>query len=383
MSVPYRRTVDDAWRRLRTLRHSPPGHAARGQRRELFSAALEQAEQFFRAADSVGYDTKPVMLYYGLSQASQAILAAQHDPKGQQSTTSHGVDCPNRAQIATVGDLDVCDARTGSGATPKGGAFQLLAGVLDSPTLPGPVQLRQLWISLPEGVGLPLAGGPDALFGAVLLERHDGRGYSDAFQDTLARVVKLANLPSSLMPLDVGDVQREIHERYPALAHFRVMRDERQCPEMAKWVMLLSPPGLRASLSFDREGKYMEHSEMHGLAEMGPRAYLDREASSMWLPPVLPGNAAPLHPLITWYAVLFGLSEQARYSPTTWARAININTSPDATALENLMDCAHLACANLIAGLFDVRLGRSERTGPRQQHYERVVAWKRANGVIN
>lgn len=56
MSVKYSRTVDDAWRRLRSLRHNPPDFAARGERKNTFSAALEQSGQFFRAADSVGYE---------------------------------------------------------------------------------------------------------------------------------------------------------------------------------------------------------------------------------------------------------------------------------------------------------------------------------------
>lgn len=47
----------------------PPDFAARGDRRDTFSAALEQSEQFFRAGDSVGYESKPVMLYYWLSEA--------------------------------------------------------------------------------------------------------------------------------------------------------------------------------------------------------------------------------------------------------------------------------------------------------------------------
>ena len=52
-----------------------------------------------------------------------------------------------------------------------------------------------------------------------------------------------------------------------------------------------------------------------------------------------PASAADL------YAVLFGLSELARYQPVKWADAINITRSADAIALEHLMDTAHLACA--------------------------------------
>jgi len=43
-------------------------------------------------------------------------------------------------------------------------------------------------------------------------------------------------------------------------------------------------------------------------------------------------------PLVTWWALLFGLSILARYEPETWGRAIDINTSPE--AVEHLLDSA-------------------------------------------
>jgi hypothetical protein len=373
MPIPYRRSTDDAWRRLRTLRRQPPGFAKTGDRAGLFASALEQSEQFFRAADAVGYETKPVMLYYGLSQAVQAILVAKRNPKiSQRPATSHGTDCPNRDQTKNVGDVEII-------ATPgQAGAFGLLADTLGSPSLPGPVALRQMWISLPEGVQLPPSGA-DELFGAALLERHDNRNYGDAFQNTTARVAKLAHLPYALMPLDVAEVERQVVERYPALRNFHVIADTRECPEVAHWVLLLDPPSLRASLSFHRQDRRMEHSEVFGMSEMGPRAYAHPEGPSLWLPPALPGSTAPLHPLNTWYAVLFALSELARYRPLTWARAIAVDTSRDASALEHLMDGAHLACINLVAELFDVRspTGHAEPEG-RRLHGERVREWMRA-----
>ncbi|WP_141280239.1 YaaC family protein [Pseudonocardia hydrocarbonoxydans] len=299
MPVKYPRNVDDAWQRLRSLRHSPPGFAARGERKDTFSAALEQSEQFFRASDSVGYESKPVMLYYGLSQASQAILAAKQDPRvTKQAATGHGTDCPNRGQITDVGDLKVCDARTRSGAPPKGGAFQLLGSVLDSPTLPAGVPLRQLWISLPEGVKLPPTKAGN-LFGAALLERHDGHDYGKAFQATTGRVGTLAHLPYDLMPLDVAEVERQIIERYPSLRNFRVMPNWQGCPDVAHWVLLLDPQGLRASLSFDRGDRPMEHREMFGMVDLGPRVYGDGTTKCIWILPTLAGNTAPLHPLAT------------------------------------------------------------------------------------
>ncbi|MGH3799867.1 MAG: YaaC family protein [Pseudonocardiaceae bacterium] len=42
---------------------------------DTFRSALEQAEQQFRAAASVDYDSRALNLYYGVSQAGRAVAA--------------------------------------------------------------------------------------------------------------------------------------------------------------------------------------------------------------------------------------------------------------------------------------------------------------------
>lgn len=64
-----------AARSLRALRHAPPGHAKQGARRAMFQSSLEQCEQFLAAAGDTGYATRPVQLFYALSQAGRAIVA--------------------------------------------------------------------------------------------------------------------------------------------------------------------------------------------------------------------------------------------------------------------------------------------------------------------
>ncbi|WP_394798281.1 YaaC family protein [Streptomyces albidoflavus] len=65
------------WRALRELRAAPPGRATSGSRQKLFSSALEQSEQLFTAAGSVGPASRPLVLFYGLSQAGRAIAPAR------------------------------------------------------------------------------------------------------------------------------------------------------------------------------------------------------------------------------------------------------------------------------------------------------------------
>ncbi|MDN3360123.1 hypothetical protein [Actinomadura sp. DC4] len=72
--------TDQVWWQIRATRSAPPAAAAaRRDRRRTYLAALEQAEQLMRAADSVRPASSPLLLFYGLSQAGRAIAAAASD----------------------------------------------------------------------------------------------------------------------------------------------------------------------------------------------------------------------------------------------------------------------------------------------------------------
>ena len=72
--MPADDAPDAAWGRLRATRWDPPGAASEnGERRRTYVFGLEQAEQMFRAGASVGPATRPLLVFYGLSQAGRAI----------------------------------------------------------------------------------------------------------------------------------------------------------------------------------------------------------------------------------------------------------------------------------------------------------------------
>jgi hypothetical protein len=73
------------WARLRATRSNPPGAAtSNAQRRDTYVFALEQAEQMFRAASGVGDATRPLQVFYGLSQAGRAVAAAARSQSGDE-----------------------------------------------------------------------------------------------------------------------------------------------------------------------------------------------------------------------------------------------------------------------------------------------------------
>jgi YaaC-like Protein len=88
-------------------RYAPPGHAARGERKEVYSAAMEQAEQFLTASDDIGYEIKPILLYYGFNQMLRAVAAVCYQPRDNWKFGHHGLSCRNLDQIKYLHDVQV------------------------------------------------------------------------------------------------------------------------------------------------------------------------------------------------------------------------------------------------------------------------------------
>ncbi|MFD9535328.1 YaaC family protein [Streptomyces sp. NPDC060010] len=143
--------TDQAWERLRASRSSPPGRASTGARRKTYAAALEQTGQMFRAAAVVDPATRPLQVFYGLSQAGRAIAAASWSLKDQDwNLESHG--------IKTTGfhrpfpDIEI---RTDLPGTQ--GSFVRVSEALDSPVWgSSPTRLEDVWDLLPPNQDYPL-----------------------------------------------------------------------------------------------------------------------------------------------------------------------------------------------------------------------------------
>lgn len=79
------------------------------ERRRVFAAALEQAEQFLKAAEVVGFATRPVQLFYAVSQAGRAIAAAR--AREPWRIVGHGASVKTRTKIgATTVETDTTRA---------------------------------------------------------------------------------------------------------------------------------------------------------------------------------------------------------------------------------------------------------------------------------
>ncbi|WP_394346715.1 YaaC family protein [Streptomyces dangxiongensis] len=306
--------IQQTWRSLRSLRSAPPAPVRNsGRRKEVFSASLEQSEQYFRAAEAVGYETRPVLIFYGLSQMGRAIAAATHvdrcpSPEDWQ-LSGHGIRVPGISQAAAQGDIGRLTVRDQGK-----GAFTQLARFLDSPSLPTPVQLSEVWDSIPEMGGRRLSDGEH--YPALEISEGADRTREDWGDFGPPRALALTGVPRGLPSLG------NFLKRYPTVWPLEGLQESS---------FLGSPRGgLDGQIYLNPLRKYAAG----GFAALHGTRYRGRSMAF----PALTGNSLPLHPLLTWWAVLYVLSMLARYEPAAWATTVNVDASKQAVPIEYLLD---------------------------------------------
>jgi hypothetical protein len=312
--------VGAALRDLRALRYDPPGYAKKGGRRTTFQSALEQCEQFLAAAHDAGYATRPVQLFYALSQAGRALVAASpRIANDAWQVSGHGLTAHTNA--GNVADVKV--------AATKAGLFPSVASALGMECLipDEPVALRELWPLLAETIQVPLTAD---VLPSVLMFGQDGWPEATAFSGA-----NICWIPAAVKDLSGDDPVRvqEHLSRYPALRECTMRLS--QPAGRVEW----SSPGL---FGVGVGVQWLTGSPPHllpakrTLDDLGVISY--KAADNYVITPAIGSMSTGLHPFLALWAVLLGLSSLARYEPAAWSKMIDIDTSAEANAVENLLD---------------------------------------------
>jgi hypothetical protein len=311
-------------RQLRGLRFSPPGYAVQGGRASAFRAALEQCEQFLLAAREAGYATRPVHLFYALSQASRAIVAASPLISNQSwQVRGHGLSSTSNASLTApaVSQSTVTAERSG--------LFISLATAIGAEPLPPgtPVSLDRLWPLLPETVDTPLTS--DAEFPALLFMPTN---WPSAFPFALAEL--------NWIPRHVKE--RCSNDRVQVIAylqHYPSMKGAQPPSNPIYPEVTWTERGYGFSLTVEwRDDSELHLNESKTVSELRASTY--RAADDIFVTPAIGSMVEGLHPLLALWSLLLGLSSLARYEPAVWARICDIDRSPEANAVEHLLDVA-------------------------------------------
>jgi hypothetical protein len=325
-------TAAESWRAIRTMRAEPQGRLGAVlmgdiSRRREFHMALEQAQQQFAAAARIGYESRPLNLFYGLSQAGRAVAAGSYrlgrGTGHQWQASGHGLK------------YDV--------AAP--------AGVLATP-IKQDGGTRDLFSRASIATGSPLDFG-EVEFGALINQLVDytmvfreTEGYSRPIHDVhvyassqvfpLELEVHIPSLPrgNQTTPAEV----RELLSVYPALRDLPIAQGE---DGRVRW----SHNEGRCFVVVENADRLVSRVATSGVWEL--KGYTDYRRSAVLLP--TSGNSEePLRPLMSWWGVLYALSMLARYAPGRWTETLSLSESAIASRVEFLLDAAVEAVPELL-----------------------------------
>jgi hypothetical protein len=303
--------------RIRATRASPLGLARDDpDRRLVYGTALGQFEELLAAATGSSPASRPLPLFYALSQAGRAIAADRADEPWR--LRMHGLGTPDLD--GQIFDVSVCRHQSEDNVDSFAGVARATGGV----AFEGAVTIGALWSSLPEIVELlpasvepgpiPLLLVPDrSTADNIRLRTDPGHVYATivGFEGTSEELVKCLakDYPRSggaerYAPQNTASIQN--HTDYGSGFLFRWETDTTTINGHIDLLDRVAPGG---------DG-------------FGPR----------WIRPAVGGVA--LSSLLTWWALLFGLSMLARYEPAGWATALDVESSELAVPLEELLDIA-------------------------------------------
>lgn len=308
--------------RLRATRAIPPGLASGADdRRETYGAALQQFDDLIYAASAIGPVSRPLPLYYAVHQAGKAIAAAWAEREWH--ATGHGL-VQDYEELGRWQD-DIRRFRV-KPQQRKPGVFGIVAATLGSARLTGKVELGALWSALP---GASPPAGPDSwpLALPVYPLSHDVTGAPSWVAVCLRRPAP-----------DNAEAVNRLLGAYPGAAGVQATTYQGN--------LQFSPtpwgPGVRAMWPEadmqERPGESPpeEFSRLH--AHNRVSGY--RSGEERWLIPVVGDGSDRLSPVLLWWILLFGLSLLARYEPTAWRAALDLDRSTVADPLTQLLDDA-------------------------------------------
>ena len=322
-------TASEAWRDIRSIRAEPTGplratlheSAPRG---EEFHMALEQSQQQFAAAQHIGYESRPLNLFYGLCQAGRALAAGSQNlgPSVCQEWqgSGHGLKfdvgfegglwmTPIKLQTS---DRDLF-SRVSIATTSPHDFKSITFGALVNQLVDYTMAFRE-----PEGFLRPL---------------HNVRIYGASGSFPVEIEVEVpGHVPGKLM--SSADVRAAL-VAYPALAPFDLVTEDGE----VRW----SQNDGSCLITIQSRESFLE--EAHGaLLLKGSSRY---RGSNVLLPSA-GDHSEPLRPLMAWWLVLYALSMLARYAPSRWMEMLSLAQSPIASKVEFILDTALEAVPELL-----------------------------------
>lgn len=297
--------------RIRALRATPVGRAARDDARKLvFTSSLGQFDELLTGAASVGPSTRPLLLYYALNQAGRAIAAANIPDGDRWEPLLHGLKVRDGDGIS----LQEISIHPDPGRQ-RPDSFSTLCVATGSSTLNGPTTIARLWAAIPfldmPGLG---AGAPKAMAAALPV----------VGSPTTASVQIDQPLPDTAEAR--ARVSQWICDEYPVAAGEIDVLTLRPDP---------GDPAVRGIADVCWRGQDGNALNVYLVLDR----YLGGRGSA-WLIPAVTNERDVLRPLQMWWCLLYALSHVARYRPAIWTASLDADASRLAVPIESALQDA-------------------------------------------
>lgn len=326
-------SLTQQWQELRALRAQQIGRARTGDRKETVNAALEQAEQLFSAAQTVGTATQPILLFYGLSQLGRAITATSNRISNDEyKFTAHGIKAKDLNGVAKQGlaALEVQGLDRG--------AFPVVAKALGASGMRNWLQLGKIWGLIPSSERFPLpgAGGLQWLVlepeqSWIMRDVNRSRGSLFPLPVDLQTSVTDPTAPVQSVGDDVIDEERTLLQtflaRYPTLTGWQLPDSVQPIPYQHR--ISASVPYLELTVNLPQPEDLED-------GRAGSRVFTEYH-DTKYVYPKLDSTELAGHPLLLWWAVLHALSQVARYEPTAWLHLTSVSKSASAVPIEHIL----------------------------------------------
>ncbi len=358
MTTPSRRAKTRRYS-LEELRARRPAGAEGGARRAEYRAGLVQADQLWVASENVGPEASPILLFYALTQAARSLCVAGLRGDKSKTPAGHGVKCdvaaPREDETLSLANVVL---------TPRGDSLlKRTSTVLGSPVLERETDLGSLIASL----DLDFRFEKEDLAAKRPLDLHLDRSSAWAWTDGNTIPLDVGPIPemwsgrrepSSIPPGTLPEeriVQPSNEELmawlrdYPKLAalgkpdsfEIRPYIGSQGVPITEYFACMSWPTTAPSSL----DDLWNDDAELFDVLVSGARI----RPLHGYVFPAVGGNTHSVHPLITWWLILFSLSMLARYHPRIWLRAIDLDNSTIAVPLRLLLDRAGSTVRELLA----------------------------------
>jgi hypothetical protein len=319
---------------IRATRASPPGYARDDQeRRAVYGSALAQFDELITAATAVGPSSRPLPLFYALSQAGRAIAAAHAE--GVWRLRMHGLSAPELDRPP----LDIEVKRTPAAAT-DGSSVDSVTGVAAAThgdVFTDAATIGALWSSLPELFNLLPASSDTGPYPLRLVPENPG-----------PENLHLQTDPGHIYATVVGfsgtadELASYLTEHYPTSGNPQL------CQPQGLHVGQHTVCGYGFLFRWDADAPTI-HGHVATLDRLapseGPRVPTEACGlmfppsdgfQSRWLRPSIGGVA--LSSMVSWWTLLFGLSMLARYEPAVWVAVLDYDSADLAAPLDALLE---------------------------------------------